>query len=406
MAQVVIAGAVRTPFSRYGGTLKQVDSIELGIIVLKELIARTKVPKDAIDTLYYGTCEPMETGVNINVYARQAVLVAGLPPETLSMTIDSACCSSMDAVTFCKREIDAGLAKVGIGMGSENMGRQVYYLPPEFKFGDRTGHIQLIDATRRGGQYTFPGLDAAPTSVDAGKVADEYGISRQTQDEWAVRSHELYGKAYEAGKFKDEMIIPLQIQQEKGNPLTISIDEQYRKDSNLEKLAKLPTVWNSSTITAGNSPGINAGAAAVMVMSDTRAKELGVDPLAAYVHGSRLAGPHRYIAAAPGWAIQKILKETGMSLHDMKLIEINEAFAAMPLVSAKILADGDAEKMKQLLDKTNVNGGAVAIGHPVGASGARLVMTLAYELRRRGGGYGVAALCGGLCQAAACIVKV
>jgi len=405
MKEVVIVGAVRTPFSRFGGMLKLEKSIDLGAIVIKELLERSGVPGEEVGTIYYGTCEPMETGVEINVPARQALLKAGLSPETRSLTIDSACCSSMDAVTFCARDIIGGYEQVGIGMGSENMGRQVYFLPPEMKWGNNSGHIELIDATRRGGLYPVEGV--GPVSYEAGVVSsEEFGITREMNDEWAMRSHERYGKAYKAGKLDDEMIKPLEIPQKKGPSIVIDIDEQYRPDSKLEKLAKLKTVWNSPTITAGNAPGINTGASAVMTMSPEKAQELGVSPIGTYVYGSRLASQPRYIAAAPGWAIQMALKETGLTLDDMKVIEINEAFAAMPLTGARILSDGDDKKMQEILNKMNVNGGAIAIGHPVGASGARLIMALVYELRRLGGGYGVGAICGGLSQAAVCIVKV
>ncbi|MBT8342059.1 MAG: thiolase family protein [Desulfatitalea sp.] len=402
---IMIVDALRTPFSRFGGALKLEKSIDLGAIVLKEILKRNNLPAEEVGAIYYGTCEPMETGVEINVPGRQALILAGLSPTTRSLTIDSACCSSMDAVTLGARDIAGGYERVIIGMGSENMGRQVYFLPPEMKWGKSTGHMQLTDAARRGGAYPLAGT--GPVSYDAGVVSfEQYGITREMNDEWALRSQQRYAKAYREGKFDEEMIKPLAIPQKKGPDLVIEIDEQHRPDTSLEKLAKLKPVWDNPTITAGAAPGINTGASAVLAMSREKAAQLDRPPLGEYVYGGRLASAHNMIAAAPGWAIQMALKETGLTLDDMKLIEINEAFAAMPLTAARILSDGDDTKMKQLLDRTNVNGGAIAIGHPVGASGARLIMALIYELRRRGGGYGIAALCGGLSQAAVCIVKV
>jgi acetyl-CoA C-acetyltransferase len=244
---------------------------------------------------------------------------------------------------------------------------------------------------------------------DAGDVAVEHDIGREEQDAWALRSQQRWAEANEAGRFRDELM-PLEIPQRKGEPILFDRDENPRPDTKLEKLAGLKPVYGSPTVTAGNAPGLDAGASAVLLMSKEKAQDLGLAPLATVLRVASVAREPRYIASAPADAIQKALEQADLGLDDISLIEINEAFAAMPLVSSKILADkyysGDAEKLAQLREKINVNGGAVAMGHPVGASGARILMTLAYELRRRGGGYGACGICGGLAQADAAIIRV
>ncbi|MDO8688973.1 MAG: thiolase family protein [Dehalococcoidia bacterium] len=399
---VVIIGAVRTPFGRYGGALRLTPSIDLGAAVIRELLRRTGLTGGQIDEVFYGTCEPLETGVEIDVPARQAILKAGLPPETVSMTLDTACCSSMDAVLLGSWAIKGGFAEVVIAAGAENMGRQPYFLPPEFRFGEHKGDLKLIDGAFRGGKYPVPGVNAV--SVDAGNEALEHGVNREEQDRWALGSHQKYSEALAASRFTEE-VMALELPQEKGPPVVLNRDEQHRPDTTLEKLAKLPTVMGSPTVTGGNAPGINAGASAMALTSRRRAGELGLRPLGALVANVRMAQQPNRIASAPAAAIRKALAEAGLKLDQMDLIEINEAFAAMPLVSTRILAEGDEARWRALLSRTIVNGGAVAIGHPVGATGARIIMTLMYELRRRGGGMGVAAICGGLGQGSAAIVR-
>jgi acetyl-CoA C-acetyltransferase len=246
-----------------------------------------------------------------------------------------------------------------------------------------------------------------PVSVDAGEVALEYGITREDQDRWAYQSQMRYAKAFSEGKFKvGEELMAVEIPQKKGSLLIFDKDEFPKPDTTLEKLSKLPLVYGSPTVTAGNAPGLDTGASAVLIMSEKNANEKGLKPLAKILSMVATATTPRLIAAIPGFTIQKALEKARIGLDQIDLIEINEAFAAMPLVSAKILAEGDSEKMRSLLEKTNVNGGAIAIGHPVGASGARILMTLIYELRRRGGGIGVASICGGLAQGDGAVVQV
>jgi acetyl-CoA C-acetyltransferase len=277
------------------------------------------------------------------------------------------------------------------------------HLAPGARWGTKLGHIRLFDPLFELG-YKSKGFN--PVSVDAGEVALEYGVTREMQDEWGLGSQQRYAKAYSEGKFKiGEELVPVVIPQRKGDPIVIGKDESPRMTS-LEALANLKTIYGSPTVTPGNAPPMNAGASAILVMTREKAEEKRLKPLATIMTATCLAMAPRYIASTPALTIQKALNMVNMTIDDMDLIEINEAFAAMPLVSTKILANGDEKKWKELREKTNVNGGAIAIGHPVGASGARIAMTLAYELRRRGGGYGVAAICGGLAQGEAIILKV
>lgn len=399
--EVLIIDGRRTPFGKYGGALKLVPSIDLGAFIIRRLLEVTNMRPSMVDEVYYGTCEPMETGTAIGVPARQAIIKAGLPPHTPSITLDSACCSSMDAVNFGYRDIRFGLAETVLAVGAENMGRQVYYFAPEFRWGPHRRDLTLIDAVYRGGKYPLQG--AKPLAQDAGEVALEYGVTREEQDEWAYLSQKRYAEAWERGRFANEMTsLVLEYDSE---TVILDRDEQARPDATMEQLRQLKPVNNSPTVTAGNAPGINAGATALLLMEADKATQENIPALARIVHTKRIATEPRLLAVAPGVAIQQILEETGISLKDLKLIEINEAFAAVPLVSLRILAQNDAGLLKDLKERTNVNGGAVAIGHPVGASGARIILTLAKELQRRGGGYGVAAICGGLAQGSAVLIK-
>jgi acetyl-CoA C-acetyltransferase len=401
--EVVVVGALRTPFSRFGGVLRDFHSTELGAMVIKEVLERASLPGEKVDMVYYGMCIQSEAAIEYNVNARQALLKAGLPPETVSLTIDRACCSSLTCVQMGFRDVRYGEADVVLAVGAENMSNTPFVLH-NTRWATGLAQPKIKD-------HLFPIGYTGHNSLakDAGDVALEHGIERQEQDEWAVRSQKRWAEANEAGRFKDELM-QVEIPQRKGDPVVFDRDEAPRPDTTVEKLAKLKPVYGSPTVTAGNAPGLDAGASAVLLMSREKAQELGLEPLATVVTLASVAREPRYIASAPADAIQKALGQVGMGLDDISLIEINEAFAAMPLVSSKILSDqyygGDAEKLAQLRDKINVNGGAVAMGHPVGASGARILMTLAYELRRRGGGFGACGICGGLAQADAAIIRV
>jgi len=399
---VVIVSAVRTPFGKFGGVLRDVPSIDLGAVVIREVLRRVNVKGEEVEETYYGVAVPGEVGLETDVPARQATLKAGMPPEAVSITLDRACCSSIAAVRLGFRGIRAGEIEIALGVGAENMSRTPLIVPSEVRWGKRLGSIEVWD-----GLYGLGYKGFNPVSVDAGEVALEYGITRGDQDRWAYQSQMKYAKAFAEGKFKmGEELMKVEIPQRKGPPIVLEKDEFPKPDTTLEKLSKLPLVYGSPTVTAGNAPGLDTGASAILIMSEKKAKEKGLKPLAKILSMVANATTPRRIAAIPGFNIQKALEKAEVSLDQIDLIEINEAFAAMPLVSAKILSDGDPEKMKQLLEKTNVNGGAIAIGHPVGASGGRILMTLIYELRRRGGGIGVASICGGLAQGDGAVVQV
>ncbi len=399
---IVIVSAVRTPFSRFDSAMADIPSIDLGVMVMKEVIGRVGVKPEEVDEIYYGSCIPAEVALETDVPARQATLLAGFPDESISLTLDRACCSSLTTLRLGTVAMKAGEASTVLSVGSENMPRTPH-LAPGLRRGVRLGPITLIDNLFELG-YTAKGFN--PVAVDAGEVALEHGVTREMQDAWALRSHELCLKAYSEGKLRiGGELMPVVIPQKRGDPIVIEKDEAPRKTS-LEALSKLKPIYGSPTVTAGNAPPISAGASAVLLMTREAAERKGLEPLATVVCAACSATAPRDIAVIPAATIQKALKRAGLSLEEMDLIEINEAFAAMPLVSTKILAGGDPGRWRALQEKTNVNGGAIAIGHPVGASAGRLVMTLAFELKRRGGGYGVASICGGLAQGEAVILKV
>ena len=399
---IVLVSAVRTPFSRFDTAMADIPSIDLGVMVMQEAIRRAGVKPEEVDEVNYGSCIPAEVALETDVPARQATLLAGFPPENISLTLDRACCSSLTTLRLCMLAIRAREAAVALSVGSENMPRTPH-LAPGLRQGTRLGHVRLIDCLFELG-YTAKGFN--PVALDAGEMALENGVTRQMQDAWALRSQTLCAKAYAAGKFRlDEELMPVVIPRKRGAPIVIEKDESPR-ETTMEALAKLAPIYGSPTVTAGNAPPISAGASAILCMSRGEAERRGIAPLATVVCAVATAAPPREIAQIPAYTIRKALQKAGMTIDAMDLIEINEAFAAMPLVSTKILAGGDEGRWKTLQERTNVNGGAIAIGHPVGASAGRIAMTLAYELRRRGGGIGVAAICGGLAQGEAVILRV
>lgn len=402
---VVIVSAVRTPFGRFDGVLKSIPSIDLAVYALKESVQRVHLDPAAVDEVYYGTCIPAEYAIYTNVPARQVTLLAGFPENTISLTIDRACCSSMTAIRLGYRAIKAGQAEIVIASGAENMGNvSLLADASKVRWGNRLGPVVLEDVLFELG-YERKGF--APVARDAGEVAVEYGIPREEQDAWAVGSHQRYFDAVAAGRIKiGEELMSLTVPQKGKEPLVMDADESPRKNATIEKMATLKPVYGSPTVTAGNAPGLNSGASAVVVMSRRNAEELGLEILGEVVACEPAAGSPKYMACVPAQAIDRLMVKNGISLDAIDLIEINEAFAAVTLVSLRMLAKGDPEKEKALRQKTNVNGGAVAIGHPVGASGARITMALLYELRRRGGGMGAAAICGGLSQGEALVLKV
>jgi acetyl-CoA C-acetyltransferase len=398
----VIVMGVRTPFSPFGGVMKSIHSVDLAAMVLKELMARTGVDGKEVDEVFYGMSTPVEAAILTNVLARQAVLKAGLPVETVSLTIDRACCSSIATSTLAFRSIKADEGEVFLTVGSENLSNAPLVAPPEIRWGARMGAMQFRDCLSPLGHPWV----SDPEAKNAGDAAVQYGVSREEQDEWAVRSQRKYQEAFAAGKYRvGDELMQVELPQRKGDPLVIDHDLFPKPDTTVEKLAQLKTIYGSPTVTPGNAPGLDTGAAGLMIMTRKKAEALGLTPLATILATASVCTEPHLLAINPAYAIQKVLAKAGLSLDDVDLFEINEAFAAVPLVSSKILGDGDEEKTQKIRDRMNVNGGAIAIGHPVGASGARMTMTLMYELRRRGGGIGVAGICGGLSQGDAIVIK-
>jgi acetyl-CoA C-acetyltransferase len=396
---VVIVSGVRTPFSKFGGALKEIHSTDLGVIVIKESLKRAGLKGTELDEVYYGMCDQAEAALYDNVNARQAILRAGLPNTLVSLTLDRACCSSLCAVQLGRRAILLSEADACMAVGAENMSNT-----PLLINGHRWGvgmkpllvQDYLNPITYR--EYT-------PLGRDAGEIAIEHGISREEQDAWALSSHQKWAAADKAGRFSDELV-SVELPAKKGAPVMFSKDELPRPDTTMDALAKLKTIYGSPTVTAGNAPGLDAGATAVIIMRRSKAESLGIKPLATIVAVASGAGEPRRMAELPAKVIGRALERASLTIDDMKIIEINEAFAAVTLVSTKILACGDETKWREMLKKTNPNGGAIAIGHPVGASGGRILMTMMYELKRRGGGYGVCGICGGLAQGDAIVIRV
>jgi acetyl-CoA C-acetyltransferase len=399
--EIVIVSAVRTPFGRYGGSLRYFDYFDLGALPIKEVLNKVKLEGNVVEEVYWGVgdtsvCKDVFTPVA----ARQTLLKAGLPAETPSMSIDMACVSAMSAVRMGLRAMRLGEISVAIGGGATSFSQEPLILRSLRFDGFRLGDVKMEDPLFELGYKDFN-----PVSVDTDNVAAEHRISREEQDEWALRSHQNYGKAWKEGKFKDEMMT-LEIPQKKGEPIILDIDEQYRPGSTLEKLTKLKPIYGTRSITAGNAPGLNDGATAVLFMTNEKAKEVGIKPIATIVDMVSIAIQPNRMPEGPGYAIKKLLSRANLTIDDIDLIEINEAFAAVPLVSIRLLSEGNDKKFSAIKDKTNINGSAIAIGHPNTASGARIIMNLSYELKRRGKGLAIGAICGGLAQADAILLKI
>lgn len=412
----VIVGAARTPFGKYGGALRGASAVWLGGTAIREAVQRAGIRGDQVDKVVMGMA--LQGGAGQNP-ARQAARLAGLPWETTAETVNKVCASGLRAVTMAKQMIGAGDANIVVAGGMESMSNAPHGLSG-LRWGSRMGNGTALDLMLHDG-LTCP-FDGVHMVVHGSHVAQEYGIGRAEQDAWALRSHQRAVRAADDGRLAEE-IVPTYMTsyaQTHGTPIgTTSVpetnlaagaagsganavverDEAPRRNTSAEALAKLQPVYDSGgSITAGNAPGVNDGAAALVLMPASKAEALGIQPLAAILGHAEVALEAPYIASAPGFAIEKLLRQTGYSLADIDLFEVNEAFAAVVLTSGKIVG-WDPEKV-------NVNGGAIALGHPIGASGARIVMSLVYELRRRGGGLGIAAICSGTAQGDAVLVKV
>lgn len=395
MREVVIVSAARTPFGKFGGGLKSLKAVELGGLAIKEALKRAKVQGGQVDEVIMGMVVPAGQG---QIPGRQASILGGIPHEIPVLTINKVCGSALKAVSLAAQIIKAGDAEVMVAGGMESMSN-IPYLSKDMRWGARMNGVQMEDAMIRDGLWC-PENDVH-MAVIGGQVAGEYDISREDQDQWAFRSQQRWAAGEDAGKFNDERF-SIEIKTKKG-VVVIDKDEAPRAEISLEALAKLsPLFIKDGTITAGNAPGTNDGASAVVLMSKEKAEKLGAPILATIKGYAQTSRESRYIATVPGLAIQKLLDRYKVGLNDFDLIEINEAFAAVPLVSCKVL-NMNKETMHE---KVNVNGSAVAVGHPIGASGARILMTLIYELRRSGKKNGICAICSGMAQGDALWVEV
>jgi acetyl-CoA C-acetyltransferase len=392
MGRTVILSGVRTPFGKFGGTLSSLTAAQLGGIAVKEAIARAEVKGEDVQEVILGS---VLQGGQGQIPSRQAAREAGLPWEVKTETINKVCASGMRSVTLGDQIIRAGDEDLIVAGGMESMSNAPYILP-KARWGLKMGDSSVKDL------MIHDGLSCSFTGVHMGtygnSTAKEMELSREAQDEWALRSHERAIAAIESGLFAEE-IVPVSVPQRKGAPVVVQHDESPRKDTSLDRLSKLAPVFNSDgTITAGNAPGINDGAAALVLMSEERALREGRKPEAVILGHAAVAVEAKDFPQTPGLVINSLLKKTGKTVEDIDLFEINEAFAAVALASSKI-ANLDPQKV-------NVNGGAVALGHPIGASGARIIITLMHELKRRGGGIGIAAICSGGGQGDAIMIEV
>ena len=395
MSKVVILSAARTPFGRFGGAFKDLSPVELGAVAVREAVARAAarsgLPASRSEQAILGNC--MGAATLGQVPGRQVALRAGLPTSANVTDVNTACTSALVAVELGCPLIRHGLARVVIAGGFESMS-QVPYTLPGARFGYRLGHGQVVDALTNA--LTCP-ITGVHMGVYASQAALARGIDREAQDRWALRSQQRYEAARAAGYFADE-IVPVVVEGRKGS-IPVTADEQPRSDTTYEKLAALPPAFErDGTVTAGNAPGLNDGAAALVLASAEIARESGVEPLARIVATGRASAPPEAINVVPALAARAALETAGLGVADVALWEINEAFAAVTLTSIAELGV-DPERV-------NVNGGSVAIGHPVGATGARILMTLVYELRRRGGGLGLATICGAGANGCAVIIEV
>ena len=387
MREVVIASAARTALGSFGGTLKDVPAAELGAIVIKEAVKRAGINPEQVEEVVMGNV--IQAGLGQNV-ARQATLKAGVP----AMTINKVCGSGLRTVALAAQMIKAGDADIVVAGGMENMSAAPYVLD-KARWGQRMGDGKLVDTMIK--DALWDAFNNYHMGVTAENIAKQWGLTREMQDEFSASSQAKAEAAIKAGKFKDE-IVPVVIPQRKGDPIIFDTDEFPRFGTTVEKLAKLkPAFVKDGTVTAGNASGINDGAAAFVVMSAEKAAELGVKPLAKIVsYGSKGLDP-AIMGYGPFHATKKALEAANLTVEDMDLIEANEAFAAQSLAVAKDLNFD--------MSKVNVNGGAIALGHPVGASGARILTTLLYEMEKRDAKRGLATLCIGGGMGTALIVE-
>lgn len=391
MEKVVIASAVRTAVGNYGGSLKDFNAVALAEIVFREAMRRAGIDGSQVEEVIMGNI--LQAGQGMNP-ARQAALKAGIPAEATAMTINMVCGSGLRAVALGAQAIAMGEASIVLAGGAESMSQAPYYLS-QGRWGHRMGHGTVEDAMIKDGLWCS--VEDVHMGITAENLADQYQISREDQDQFAAESQRRATEAIANKRFVEE-IVPVEIPQRKGEPIIFDTDEFPRPGVTAEALAKLrPAFKKDGTVTAGNASGINDGAAALVLMTEAKAKELGITPLATFVAAAGAGVEPRIMGIGPVSAVRKVLTNTGLSVEDLDLIEANEAFAAQALAVNKELGWSS--------DIVNVNGGAIAIGHPIGASGARILVTLLYEMKRRNLKTGLATLCIGGGQGIAALVQ-
>ena len=396
MRDVVVVSAARTPFGKFGGGLKDLKAVDLGGLAIQEALSRAGIQGSQVDEVIMGMVVPAGQG---QIPGRQASIKGGIPHEVPVITINKVCGSALKAVSLAAQIIKAGDADIMVAGGMESMSN-IPYVTSNMRWGARMNDVTMKDAMVLDGLWCPE--NNVHMAVIGGQVAGEYGITREDQDRWALRSQQRWAAGEAAGKFEDERF-PVEVKTRKGTTV-VSRDEAPRPDTTLEGLAKLPPLFiKDGTITAGNAPGTNDGASAVVIMSREKAEELGAPILATIKGYAQASRESRYIATVPGIAIQKLMDKYSLTLDDFDLMEVNEAFAAVPLVSCRGILGMTPEAMDE---KVNVNGSAVAVGHPIGATGARILMTLIYELRRSGQKSGVCAIRSGMAQGDAMWVEV
>ena len=386
MSQTVIIDGLRTPFGKLGGVFKDINAVDLTYPLIAELVKRHNLDQKAIDEVIIGQVVQAGSG---QIPSRQALLKANLPNTTESTTINKVCASGLRSVTIGDLRIRANDANLILAGGMESMSQAPYLVEANVaRFGKKMGHTTFKDA------MLCDGLECPITghhmAYYGAKVAEEFGITRQSQDEWAYRSHKLAVEAHTSGVFGEE-ILPVKVKQGKNKEAIIDCDEGPRSDTTIEALSKLkPVFYENGTITAGNAPGVNDGACMLIITSLEYAKEHGLKPLAKILTHASLGKDLPYLATAPALATQKALSKCGLTVKDIGAMEINEAFAAVALKSMSMLGINS--------DLVNPNGGAIALGHPVGASGARILLTLAKHMQRNNIKYGASAICSGTGQ--------
>ena len=390
MASVIVAGA-RTPIGKFGQAFRDLSAVDLGAVAIREALARARVDPAQVDYVIMGQVLQAGTG---QITARQAAVAAGIPKEVPAITINKVCLSGMNAIALADQLIRAGEVELVVAGGMESMS-QAPYLVPRARFGERMGHVELVDSMIHDGLWSTFTRQHMGESSDA--VNAELGITREEQDAWAARSHARAHEAWEAGRLAEE-VVPVEVPGRKGERVLVERDEGIRPDTTAEALARLrPAFTEGGTITAGNASQVSDGACAVVVTTRERAERLGVTPLAEVVsHGMSAAG-FAHLHTVPAIALEHALKRAGLAVPDLGLLEVNEAFAAVALNVTRVLGFDEA--------LVNVNGGAVALGHPIGASGARITLALAMEMRRRGVDLGGAAICGGGGQGDALVLR-